>query len=79
MHGRPGHERQNFTWSNNRRGDDRVCEILDCILINSRWGANFLNVICINELEIGSYHSPLTLLMNGEPNRRTKNFSFEEM
>lgn len=42
-------------------------------------GGNFLNVICINELAIGLDHSPLTLLLNGEPNRRRRNFRFEEM
>lgn len=70
---------QYFLWSNNCRGDEKVYERLDCQLITSRWGENLPDAVCTNELSLGSDHSPLVLLMKGEPRRRKRNFIYEEM
>lgn len=57
-----GAKGQAFTWSNNKSGQERVYEILDRILINSSWAINYPDTICINELAIGSDHTPMVLL-----------------
>lgn len=74
-----GAKGQNFTWSNNRRGGERVNERLDRVLINSRWEVNYPNATCINELAIGSNHTPMVLLMKEELKRRKIMFRFEKM
>lgn len=74
-----GAKGQNFTWLNNRIGDERVYERLDRVLINSRWRTNYLNAIWINELVIGHDHTPMVILMQREPKRRRMNYHFEEI
>lgn len=69
-----GVKTQLFTWSNNRRGEEQVHERFVCVLINARWSTNFQTEVCINELSLDSDHSPLVLLMKGEPRRRRRNF-----
>lgn len=54
-----GAKGQRFTWSNNRRGSERVIERLDRVIANRMWTAKFYQSQCINEVAIGSDHSPL--------------------
>lgn len=60
-------------------GADRVYEILDRVLINSRWVTQFPNSQCINEVVVGSDHSPIILTTRMEVHRSIRGFRFEEM
>lgn len=68
-----------FTRSDNRKGNKRVYEWLDKVLINPTWATHIPNTMCINELVIGSDHAPLVLLTQGEKHRWKREFRFEEM
>lgn len=47
------------------------------VLINENSAVNFPDAICINELALGSDHTPMVLLSEGEPLRYKRNFWFE--
>lgn len=70
---------QRFTWCSNRRGQDRVYESLDRMIMNERWATKFPNAKCINEVVVGSDHAPLVLTLEEGRRRRVRNFRFEEM
>lgn len=72
-----GSKRHLDTWWNNITGDHRISERLDRALISSKWAEIYPNGQCINELALGSYHSPLIVQMKN-PKKR-KRFKFKEM
>lgn len=74
-----GSNGQIFTWCNNWRGDDRIYERLDWILINRKWAAQFPNTQCTNEVAIRSDHSPIVMSIDRTTPRRRRWFRFEEM
>lgn len=69
-----GFKGQRFTWSNNRTGPDRVMERLDRGISNNNWGFLLPRSQCINELAIGSDHSPVIVLLNMAEGRGEDDF-----
>lgn len=67
------------TWSNNRRGDERIVERLDRNLVNHPWANIFPRAQCMNRVAIGSDHSPLELNLDQSDARGRKWFRFENM
>lgn len=61
------------------RDEDHVYEWLDRVLINEEWGSKYQNGHCINEVAIGSDHSPIILSTNPEIIKNKIGFWFEEM
>lgn len=74
-----GCKRSMYTWLNNRKGLMRIMEQLDRLLGNKQWSQKFPKAQCINELVIGSDHSPLTIELEHADIRGRKRFRFEEM
>lgn len=70
---------QMFTWTNNRRGGDRIMERLDRVLANQSWCAKFPSTQCIHELIIGSDHAPISLHLAHTEGKGRKRFQFENM
>lgn len=70
---------QQYTWCNNQRGEHRVYESLDIVLIKADWGAKHPNEMCTNEVAIDSDYSPIILLSNQKIQKNKKEFRFEEM
>lgn len=68
-----------FTWSNNLWGEERVSELIGRVLINSIWAALYSDVQCINDLAIGSDHTPIILHRAQGGQRRRSQFCFEDM
>lgn len=68
-----------FTWSNNRRGNMRIMEKLDRSLGNQQWSQKFPRAQCINEIAVGSDHSPLIIERDHSDMRGRKRFKFEQM
>lgn len=74
-----GYKGQMHTWSNNKRGADRIVERLDRFLGNMGWCQLYTNAQCINELAIGSYHSPVELVLDYNDGKGWRRFRFEDM
>lgn len=72
-------KRQMHTWSNNRRGVERIVERLDQVLGNRKWCYNYPKAQCINELAIGSDHSPVELILDYNDKKGKRRFRFEQM
>lgn len=74
-----GSKGQPYTWCNNRSGSDRISQRLDRALINSRWATKYPRSRCINELALGSDHTPM-IIQTAVPKRKNqRRFKFEEM
>lgn len=52
---------QTFTWCINRSGDEQINERLDRALINKEGTEGFPTGLCINEIALGSDHTPLIM------------------
>lgn len=74
-----GYNGDMFTWTNNKRGGDRIRERLDRVLANAAWCASFPSAQCFHELIIGSDHAPIQLSLKHEDVRVRKPFRFENM
>lgn len=74
-----GFKGQMFTWSNNRRGGERIRERLDRVLVNQQWSTLFPSANCTHELFIGSDHAPICLHLTHKERRGGKQFRFEDM
>lgn len=74
-----GFKGQMHTWSNNRRGNDRIMERLDRVLANLSWCLKFSKAQCVNGLAIGSDHSPVELILNFCDSKGRRRFRFEQM
>lgn len=61
-----GFKGQMQTWKNNLRGNDRVMERLDRVLINRARGMLCPQAQCINRLIVGSDHAPLEIILELE-------------
>lgn len=71
--------RSRLTRSNNRRGEDKVSDRIDRVLINEAWVSLYPDIQCTNHIVIGSNHTPLILHRNQEGQRRRPQFWFEEI
>lgn len=74
-----GFKEQMFTWTNNRRGGERIRERLDRFLANQTWCAKFPSAQCIHELIIGSDHASISLHLSHTERRGRRQFRFEDM
>lgn len=68
-----------FTWCNNRSRADQISQRLDRALMNEKWPTEYPRSRCINELALGSDHSPLIIQTTEQRKRVTRRFKFEEM
>lgn len=74
-----GFKGQMHTWSNNRRGVDRIVERLDRFLGNMTWCERFPSAQCVNRVAIGSDHSPVELIIDDMDAKGRRRFRFENM
>lgn len=74
-----GYKGQMQTWSNNRRGTDRVMERLDRVFANRHWSSLFLKAQCFNGPMVGSDHAPIQLVLEYKNHKGNRRFRFEEM
>lgn len=74
-----GAKRSRFTWSNNRKGEKRVWECINRVLINATWATLNSYVQCTNDLAISSDHTPLILHKTDRGRRKQMDLKFEEI
>lgn len=70
---------QIYTWCNNRRWPDRVCERLDIALSNTQWTTTFPRSKVTTEPTVGLDRSPLIIMTNLTDYQGRKHFRFKEM
>lgn len=69
-----GFNGQLYTWCNNGRGPDRVCERLYKALSNTQWKTTFPKTQVTIEPAIGLSHSPWIIMTKPKDHRGRKRF-----
>ncbi|XP_028554069.1 uncharacterized protein LOC114580488 [Dendrobium catenatum] len=68
-----------FTWSNNKKGQDRIMERLDRMIVNS-YSVNTNKILVVKHLtRITSDHCPILLNLNSSSPKISKSFKFENI
>ena len=67
----------NYTWTNNRQGEDLILERIDRGFCTSNWKENFPNSMIINLPILLSDHSPILLQAHHYPCKRMRPYKLE--